>query len=84
MPPSVQLHILEVGGPAGDRGFEKRTVDMFFPADAAGDFPVAMQISPKYDVIYLITKVCLCGCCNRCADSHTLVLLLIVWLCAPV
>jgi clathrin heavy chain len=52
-----KLHILEVGGPAGDKAFEKRTVEIFFPADAAADFPVAMQIGPKYDVVYMITKV---------------------------
>ena len=51
--------MLEVGGPAGEKAFEKRSVDMFFPADAAADFPVAMQVGPKYDVIYLITKVTL-------------------------
>ena len=54
-----KLHVLEVGGPAGEKAFEKRSVEMFFPADAAADFPVAMQIGPKYDVVYLITKVSL-------------------------
>ena len=58
----LQLHILEVGGPAGDKAFEKRTVEIFFPADAAADFPVAMQIGPKYDVVYMITKVSLSVC----------------------
>lgn len=29
---------------------------MFFPPEAQNDFPVAMQISEKYDIIYLITK----------------------------
>ena len=48
--------MLEVGGPVGEKTFDKRSVEMFFPADAAADFPVAMQIGPKYDVIYLITK----------------------------
>lgn len=42
--------------PAGNQPFLKKAVDVFFPAEAQNDFPVAMQVSPKYDVIYLITK----------------------------
>ena len=34
----------------------KRAVDVFFPPEAQNDFPVAMQISSKYDIIYMITK----------------------------
>ncbi|KAJ0173185.1 hypothetical protein K1T71_011361 [Dendrolimus kikuchii] len=52
-----KLHIIEVGQtPAGNQPFPKKAVDVFFPAEAQNDFPVAMQVSPKYDVIYLITK----------------------------
>ncbi|KAB0791804.1 hypothetical protein PPYR_03604 [Photinus pyralis] len=52
-----KLHIIEVGqSPAGNQPFPKKTVDVFFPPEAQNDFPVAMQISVKYDVIYLITK----------------------------
>ncbi|KAF9417376.1 hypothetical protein HW555_005473 [Spodoptera exigua] len=52
-----KLHIIEVGQtPAGNQPFLKKAVDVFFPAEAQNDFPVAMQVSPKYDVIYLITK----------------------------
>lgn len=52
-----KLHIIEVGTPPTDnQPFTKKTVDVFFPPEAANDFPVAMQTSPKYDVIYLITK----------------------------
>ncbi|KAK6640730.1 hypothetical protein RUM44_012427 [Polyplax serrata] len=52
-----KLHIIEVGQPpAGNQPFTKKAVDVFFPAEATNDFPVAMQVSPKYDVIYLITK----------------------------
>ena len=31
-------------------------VDVQFPMEAAADFPIAMQVSQKYDVIYMITK----------------------------
>ena len=36
--------------------FQKRAVDVFFPPEAANDFPVAMQISTKYDIIFVVTK----------------------------
>ena len=53
----MQLHIIEVGSaPAGNQPFAKKAVDVFFPPEAQNDFPVAMQIGPKYDMIYLITK----------------------------
>ncbi|XP_018326651.1 clathrin heavy chain [Agrilus planipennis] len=52
-----KLHIIEVGqSPQGNQPFPKKTVDVFFPPEAQNDFPVAMQVSTKYDVIYLITK----------------------------
>ncbi|XP_021913696.1 clathrin heavy chain isoform X2 [Zootermopsis nevadensis] len=52
-----KLHIIEVGQPpAGNQPFAKKAVDVFFPPEAQNDFPVAMQVSAKYDVIYLITK----------------------------
>lgn len=53
----AKLHIIEVGQPpAGNHPFPKKAVDVFFPPEAGNDFPVAMQVSSKYDVIYLITK----------------------------
>lgn len=52
-----KLHIIEVGtAPAGNQPFVKKAVDLFFPPEAQNDFPVAMQVSEKYDTIYLITK----------------------------
>lgn len=52
-----KLHIIEVGQPpTGNQPFPKKAVDVFFPPEAQNDFPVAMQVSAKYDVIYLITK----------------------------
>ena len=35
----------QVGAPAeGNSNFAKKTVDVFFPAEAPNDFPVAMQV----------------------------------------
>lgn len=52
-----KLHVIEVGSPAqGNQPFTKKAVDVFFPPEAQTDFPVAMQVSARNDVIYLITK----------------------------
>ncbi|UYV79562.1 CLTC [Cordylochernes scorpioides] len=53
----AKCHIIEVGQPpAGNQPYHKKAVDVFFPPDAQHDFPVAMQASPKHDMIYLVTK----------------------------
>ncbi|KAG0240040.1 hypothetical protein BGX31_002304 [Mortierella sp. GBA43] len=51
-----KLHIVEVDHKEGNPPFPKRTVDVYFPPEASSDFPVAMQISQKYGIIYLVTK----------------------------
>ena len=57
-----KLHVIEVdAAPAASadssyQPFTKKTVDIYFPPEAANDFPVAMQISPKHHIIYLVTK----------------------------
>jgi len=51
-----KLYIIEVAKPDENPAFQRRTVDVFFPPEAAQDFPVAMQSAPKYNIIYLITK----------------------------
>ena len=48
-----KLHIIEVGNNPNN---QKKAVEVFFPPEACNDFPVAMQISDKYGIIYLITK----------------------------
>ncbi|XP_052799868.1 clathrin heavy chain 1 isoform X2 [Mya arenaria] len=56
-PQGGKLHIIEVGTPpAGNSPFSKKAVDVFFPPEAQNDFPVAMQVSQKHGVIFLITK----------------------------
>ena len=35
----------------------KRNAELFFPPEFADDFPVAMQISDKYGLVYVITKL---------------------------
>lgn len=53
---SFQLHIVEIDHAAPNPPFQKKAVDVFFPPEAANDFPVAMQISAKHGIIYLVTK----------------------------
>lgn len=52
----AKLHIVEVDHSAPNPQFQKKAVDIYFPAEATNDFPVAMQVSSKYKVIYLVTK----------------------------
>ncbi|CAG8535423.1 3237_t:CDS:10 [Ambispora leptoticha] len=52
----AKLHIVEVDHKDENPVFPKKAVDVFFPAEAATDFPVSMQISKKYNIIFLVTK----------------------------
>lgn len=52
----AKLHIVEVDHQASNPVFPKKAVDIYFPAEAVNDFPVAMQVSTKYKVIYMVTK----------------------------
>ncbi|KAJ8540473.1 hypothetical protein K7X08_030392 [Anisodus acutangulus] len=52
-----KLHVIELGAQSGKPSFSKKQADLFFPPDFADDFPVAMQISHKYGLIYVITKL---------------------------
>ncbi|KAI8886497.1 clathrin heavy chain [Backusella circina FSU 941] len=54
---SAKLQIIEVDHQEGNPPFQKKAVEVFFPAEAANDFPVAMQVSHKYGVIFLVTKM---------------------------
>jgi clathrin heavy chain len=52
-----KLHCIEVGQPAqGNQPFTKKATDVMFPPEAPSDFPVAMQVSNKFDSVYVITK----------------------------
>lgn len=52
----AKLHIVEVDHPEANPVYQKKAVDIYFPAEATNDFPVALQISQKYGIIYLVTK----------------------------
>ncbi|CAK7913259.1 clathrin heavy chain [[Candida] anglica] len=50
------LHIIEIDHVDGNPSFPKKTVDIFFPPDATNDFPISLQASDKYGIIYILTK----------------------------
>jgi clathrin heavy chain len=52
----AKLHVVQVDQQQGQPQFAKKNVDVYFPSEATNDFPVAMQVSKKYSVIYLVTK----------------------------
>ncbi|KIY52907.1 clathrin heavy chain [Fistulina hepatica ATCC 64428] len=52
----AKLHVIEIDHQAPDPPFTKKAVDVFFPPEATNDFPVAMQISKKHGIVYLVTK----------------------------
>ncbi|XXG67428.1 hypothetical protein AAC387_Pa06g0783 [Persea americana] len=52
-----KLHVIELGAQPGKTSFTKKQADLFFPPDFIDDFPVSMQISHKYSLIYVITKL---------------------------
>jgi len=52
----AKLHIVEIDHQAVDPPFPKRNVDVYFPPEATNDFPVAMQISKRHGIIYMVSK----------------------------
>ncbi|KAM9913562.1 hypothetical protein OXX69_001487 [Metschnikowia pulcherrima] len=50
------LHIIEIDHVDSNPPFSKKIVDIFFPPDAANDFPISMQTSDRYGVLYVLTK----------------------------
>ncbi|EAU90123.2 clathrin heavy chain 1 [Coprinopsis cinerea okayama7 len=52
----AKLHIVEIDHQAPDPPFTKKNVDVYFPPEATNDFPVAMQISKKHGIIYMVSK----------------------------
>ena len=52
----AKLHIVEIDHQQGNPAFAKKAIDVYFPPEATNDFPVSMQVSQKYSIIYLVTK----------------------------
>ncbi|KAI1498271.1 clathrin heavy chain [Biscogniauxia marginata] len=52
----AKLHIVEIDHVEANPPFPKKAVDIYFPPEATNDFPVAMQVSQRYGIIYMVTK----------------------------
>lgn len=52
----AKLHIVEIDHQAGQPEFRKKALDLYFPPEATSDFPVSVQVSNKYGIVYVITK----------------------------
>ncbi|PPQ65881.1 hypothetical protein CVT24_011212 [Panaeolus cyanescens] len=52
----AKLHVVEIDHQAPDPPFTKKNVDVYFPPEATNDFPVAMQVSKKHGIVFLVTK----------------------------
>ncbi|CCK68510.1 clathrin heavy chain KNAG_0B00620 [Huiozyma naganishii CBS 8797] len=52
-----ELRIIEIDhNAAAPVQYAKKSADIFFPADASNDFPIALKVSEKYGIIYILTK----------------------------
>lgn len=51
-----KLHVIELGTPPGGPP-NKKQAELFFPAEFADDFPVSLQTSDKYGLVYVVTKL---------------------------
>ncbi|EEB07199.1 clathrin heavy chain Chc1 [Schizosaccharomyces japonicus yFS275] len=56
IPNGAKLSVVEIDRKPGQPAFTTKTVDVFFPPEAVNDFPVGMQVGPRYGVVYVITK----------------------------
>lgn len=52
-----RLHIMEIGNPAPSQNKFKINTEIAMAPDAIGDFPVLMQVSAKYGLLFIITKL---------------------------
>ncbi|KAI9701356.1 MAG: hypothetical protein M1820_006578 [Bogoriella megaspora] len=52
----AKLHVVEIDPQPSNPRFQKQQKDIYFPAEATSDFPVALQVSQKYGVLYIVTK----------------------------
>ena len=51
-----RIHITEIGNPAPGAAKFKINTELQMAPDAPGDFPILMQASPKYGLVFIITK----------------------------
>ncbi|KAH7905761.1 peptide-In-groove interactions link target proteins To the B-propeller of clathrin, partial [Hygrophoropsis aurantiaca] len=52
----AKLRVTEIDHTAPNPPFVDKEVDIYFPPEATNEFPVAMQVSKKHGIIFLVTK----------------------------
>ncbi|KAJ1507724.1 hypothetical protein HMI54_001426 [Coelomomyces lativittatus] len=57
-PAGSKIHMVEINKPENNPSYPKKALDVYFPEDANADFPVALQVSHRFGIVFLITK---CG-----------------------
>ncbi|KAG2142781.1 uncharacterized protein EDB93DRAFT_1252251 [Suillus bovinus] len=55
----TELHDIKINHTAPDPAFVKKAVDVYFPPEVTNDFPVAMQVSKKHGIIFLVSFTCM-------------------------
>lgn len=51
-----KLHIVEIDHQSGNPEYQKKAIDLFCPPELPNDFPVSVEVSNKYGIVYIITK----------------------------
>lgn len=50
------MHVIEIDHNPQNPAYSKKNIDIYFPEDAASDFPISCQVSSTYGIIYILTK----------------------------
>lgn len=53
---AAKVQIIEIDHQQHNPPFQKKTVELVFPPEAQADFPVSMQVGPRFGVVYIVTK----------------------------
>jgi len=52
-----QLHVIPIDQPDTKQLFQRQSREIYFPPETAGiDWPIALQVSEKFKVVYVLTK----------------------------
>lgn len=52
----AKMHIVEIDYQDGNPLYQTKAVNLYVPPELPNDFPVSVEVSDKYGIIYLITK----------------------------
>lgn len=52
-----KVYMVEIGAPQNKPQFQRKQHDLFFPQGHENDFPVSLQISERFGLVYIISKM---------------------------